>query len=293
MRPGKRFLGVAALALATGGDATAQELGARSLGRAGAGRADPDDVAAVSANIAAIATGERYDMFGHAALGPDTYLGVAAGAVDTRTSVIGFGGGYSRVSDEEPPIGAELPGWKDADTDLDDLTLRQGVHAALSVPVVKRQLTLAVMGRYDWATSEVSGESNGFNLGVGVAGRPWEWLVIAAGARDLFDTEYAHARTGDLAVRWMPTDGFAIEVDAIAPLDDTFAAGAMSFEGGLDGKVAKWLVLRGGGAWDAGDAAVAAGLGLLHEKAALDYGVRIPLATPEKSWHALDVRVLF
>lgn len=285
---------MAALCLTGARDAAAQELGARALGRAGAGRADPHDVAALSANLAAVATEKRYDVYAHSALGPDGYLGLGAGAVDSRTSVVSLGGGYTRISDTAPPVDDELPGWKPPDDTLEDLTVRQGVHLGLAVPVMDRRLGVAVTGRYDWSASAISGEATGFNLGVGVAARPWEWLSVAAGARDVFTTDYAgHARSADLAVRWMPDDALGLEVDVVAPLDAKFDAGHMSFQGGADALLTKWLVLRAGGAWDGGVTAAAGGLGLLHDKAALDYGFRVPFANPKRSVHALDVRVLF
>ena len=54
-----------------------------------------------------------------------------------------------------------------------------------------------------------------------------------------------------------------------------------------------WLALRAGWSMESGTHYASAGIGLINEKAVLDYGVKVQLDDPSRNWHGLDLRVNF
>lgn len=294
MQPGKALVVcIGSIALAPG-SAWAEGAGARALGRGGAFRADPGDAAAAPINLAAVATEPRYDVYGGVGFGPDSLFDLRAGAVDSRTSPVTLAAGYRRTTDDVVPTGDALPGWKLPDEELDNPTRHEGVHLGLAAPLLNRRLAIAAVTRYDWRESQELGKDSAFNVGVSVAGKPVPTLTVAVGARDLIDVGYPDtARTGDLAVRWDLGPYVGLAGDVVTPLDADWAFGRLGWHAGADASLIDWLTLRAGYARDGGENEVGAGLGIVSKKATLDYGARVALGDDLRSWHAIDVRVLF
>ena len=275
------------------GLAHAQDMGARALGRGGVGRADGADVSAEAVSLAAISLAERYEMVSGAELGPDGRFLFRGVAVDSRTSAVTLGAGYRRLADNVPPTGSALPGWKPSGAELEDPTTHEGVHLGLAVPFLERRMSFAAHTRFDWRDSAQLGKDNGFNLGFSAAGRPIPTLTLAAGARNLLATDYPDTRrTADFSIRYDPGIYLGIEADVVAPLD-RFTVDQFEWHAGADASMVEWLAIRSGWYADAGTHFVTGGVGLISEKASLDYGVRVRLDDPARNWHALDLRVVF
>lgn len=294
MWPGKRCLRIVAGLALSASPAFASDMGARATARGGVGLADGGDAAGEAQNLAAVALDPRYVLYAGAALGPDGYFLARGGAVDTKTSVVALGAGYTRLADNVPPTGADLPGWKDPDAELGNPTTWQRVHVGLAVPMLDRRLSIGASGRYDWRTSAITGDAEAFNFGVSVAGRPAEMLTLAVGGRNLLGGNYARVtREVDLAARFTPGPNFGLEADISAPADADFALDRFRWRAGLDVGVIDWLALRGGWSLEGTTHFASAGLGLVNEKVVLDYGVKVQLDDPARNWHGLDLRVNF
>lgn len=277
------------------GTVESDEMGARALGRGGVGRADGADASAEQFNLAAVSLTPSYSMFAGAELGPDGRFLARAGAVDSRTSPVALGAGYRWRVDNVPPTGSELPGWAPADGDaLDNPTGAHRVHLGVALPFLQKRLSLAVHTRFDWWTSELSGDSNAFNLGFSVAGRPVPSLTVAAAARNLLTTDDTRTtREVDLGVRFAPGPYLGLEMDVVAPIAPGLDVDTFGWHAGADISATTWLALRGGWSRFAGAHHAHAGLGLVSEKATLEYGIKVRLDAPERNWHALDLRVNF
>lgn len=274
-------------------------LGARSLGRGGTGLADGDDTAAVNVNVATMALADRYDLVAGGVRGPDdTWLGRIS-AADSRTSVVTMGATYTYRADNIPPTGDSLPGWLVKGDELDNPTSHQGVTVGLSYPFLSRKMAIGMTGRYDWRTSKADGNSNAFNFGASVAGRPAETLTLALGIRNVLDLQYADTRRlVDLGARWEPGPYLALEGSIQTewmgnPFEESLAQHV-----GLDVFAVEWLALRAGWQQEDGLHQVGGGIGLISARAALDYGISGEIGNgdsdePARLWHGLDLRVHF
>ncbi|MBM4390633.1 MAG: hypothetical protein FJ090_05885 [Deltaproteobacteria bacterium] len=270
-------------------------LGARSAGRGGTGLADVGDVGAVSVNVSALALAPRYDLVAGGVRGPDdTWLGRVA-AVDSRTSAVTLGANYSYKIDNVPPVGAALPGWVLAGDEVDNPTTHQALSVGLAYPFLGNRLGLGVTGRYDWRVAQNEGEDDGFNFGVGLAGRPSEAVTLAAGVQNVVDHRYADTRRLlDLGVRWQPGQYLALEVGVKTewmgdPFEESLAELA-----GIDLFATEWLALRGGWQHENGLHTVGGGIGLVSARADLDYALTGEVGSdPARLWHGLDLRVHF
>jgi len=291
---GKPRLSIVAGLLFCTAPAFASELGARATARGGVGFADAGDAAAEEWNIAASALDPRYVIFAGAGLGPDDYVNLRAGALDSRTSPVALGAGYARLVDDVAPTGADRPGWTTPGAALSNPTAWQRVHLGIGVPFLERRMSVAASARYDWRTSALAGADNAFDFGLSVAGRPVEQVTLALGARNLLDSDYPRiTREADLGVRWTPGPRFGVEADISSPIDANFSVDRFVWRGGLDAGLAEWLALRGGWSTEAGTNFASVGVGLIHTSVVLDYGVKIQLDDPSRNWHALDLRVNF
>jgi hypothetical protein len=272
----------------------AGDMGARALARGGVGLADAGDAAGEAENLAAASLDPRYVVYAGAGLGADNALLLRAGALDSRTSVVALGAGYTRLTDDITPDDAELPGWKVPDEALSNAALWQRAHVGIAVPFLDRRISVAALGRVDWRSGVLLDEDFAFNFGFSAAGRPIEQLTLALGARNLLDTGFTRVtREADFAVRYTPGPRFGVEADVMAPLDAAFGIDRFAWRLGVDGGPLEWLALRGGWCMEAGTHFASAGVGLIHEKAVLDYGVRVQLDDPARNWHGLDLRVNF
>jgi hypothetical protein len=291
---GKPCFMIAAVLLALPGAAAAQDLGARAMGRGYVGRADGADAAAEALNLAAVSLTERYEIFAGSELGADSRFLLRSGAVDSRTSAVTLGAGYRRLVDNVAPTGTSLPGWKAAGETLEDPTTHQGVHLGIAVPFLERRLSIAAHGRYDWRDSAQTGADTAFNFGFSVAGKPLSTLTLAAGVRDLLTNGYPDTRrTADFGVRFDPGPYLGVEADVVSPLQGKLTFDKVEWHAGLDVAALKWLALRGGWYVDDGAHFVTAGIGLVSDKASLDYGMRIRVDDPSRNFHGLDLRVVF
>lgn len=293
MHSGKALLAVIGTCALCLNPARAQDAGARALGRANAFRADGDDVAAGPDNVAALALDKRYEVYLGSGLGADSRFDLRGGAADSRTSGVALAAGYRRTTDKVPPTGDLLPGWKEPGVEVENPTRHEDVYVAAAMPFAERRASVGVVGRYAWRTSALEGQDQAFDVGVVAAFRPHDTVTLAAGGRNLIAPAYPDTtRAADLAVRWVPVERFALEVDAVAPFDDAFDVAATSVHAGADAGVTDWLTLRAGYALDDGSN-LGVGVGLASDKAALDYGLRVDLGEPTRRWHALDVRIAF
>ncbi len=306
MWPGKPPLAFALAlgALAVGSQAApafADDMGARSLGSGGVGLADGKNPAGEELNLSAAALDPSYVVYGGAEVGPDKRFLARSGAVDSRTSPVALGAGYRWMTDNVPPTGADLPGWKPAGGDLSNLTTTQRVHLGLAVPLLDRRLSIGAHTRFDWRTSALTGASNAFNFGFSVAGRPVPSLTVAAGARNLLVSDFPDVtRLADLGVRFDPGPYLGLEVDVSAPIEGPasgaearFGVDTFQWRAGADVSATKWLALRGGWSLVEDHHHAHVGLGLVSDKATLEYGVKVQLDQPARNWHALDLRISF
>lgn len=288
-------------ALAYAEPAYAEDMGARSLASGGVGLADGKNVAGEELNLSAAALDPSYVVYGGAEVGPDKRFLARSGAVDSRTSAVALGAGYRWMMDNVPPAGAELPGWKPADTELSNLSTTQRVHLGLAVPFLERRLAIGAHTRFDWKDSALTGTTNAFNFGFSVAGRPIPTLTVAAGARNLLTSAFTSVtREADLAVRFDPGPYLGLEADVSAPIEGPASAASEQFgvdtfrwRAGADVSATSWLALRGGWSLVEDHHYAHAGLGLVSDKATLDYGVKVQLDMPSRNWHALDLRINF
>ncbi len=270
-------------------------LGARSAGRGGTGIADGTDAGAVSVNLATLSMAPRYDIVAGGVRGPDdTWLGRVA-AADSRTSAVTLGAAYTYRADDVPPVGASLPGWVLAGDEIDNPTTHQSLTVGLAYPFLGKKLGLGVTGRYDWRSAQNEGSADAFNVGVSAAAAPAESVILAAGVQNLVDSGYADTRRlVDLGVRWMPGKYLALEVGAKTEwMGEPFEA-SLGEQAGVDVYATEWLVLRGGWQHEGGEHTVGGGIGLLSDRAALDYALTGELGSdPLRLWHGLDLRIHF
>lgn len=273
--------------------ATAGEAGGRAAGRGGAGIADGANGTGGATNIAAATLEDQYLAFTSGLAGVDHTWGVRAGALDTRTAAFGLSAGYYRRWDDVTRSGADLPGWKVPGDDLANPAVHQGGWIAAAYPFLDRRLALGVDTRLDFYESDILGKDSAFNFGAQVAGRPTEWLTLALSGRNLLDTHYRDTqRTLALGARLHPGSYFGAELDVSAPLTSAFSASTLGWHTGLDVGLAEVVALRAGFEADGGNY-VTAGLGLVSQQADLDYGARMQLSEPSRTWHELELRVKF
>lgn len=274
--------------------ASAQDAGARSMGRGGVGRADATDVANEELGLAAIALDPRYEIYAGAELGPDGRFLARGGAVDSRTSVVTLGAGYRRLADDVLPPVSGLPGWRPAGEAFANPATWQRFHLGVAVPLLDRRLSFAANAHYDWRTSALNGDEKAFNFGFSVAGRPIPQLTLAGGAQNLLSNDFARVRRdASVAIRWDPGPFLGLEGDVVAPIDADFGLDRFAWRVGVDGGVTSWLILRGGWSMESETHHASAGFGLVSEHGILEYGIKVRLDHPADNWHALDLRVVF
>lgn len=291
---GKPLRGLLCALLVSVGDARAEDLGAKSLGRAGVGVADGLDTAAAADHAAAVSLEEVYDVTAGAGLGADRAVLVRGAAVDSRSSVVTLALGYTRLTDDAEPAVADLPGWRPEGVTLEDPTEHQSVRAGLAYPFAGRRLSVALHPRFDWRSSALTGDTSAFNFGASVAGRPLPTLTVAAAAWNLLENDYRDTeRTLALGARWQPGTFLGVEGDVLAPLTDDWAWTRTDWRAGLDVGVVEWLVLRAGYASDDAIDHLGVGLGFQSPEASVDYGARVRLDQPSRNWHEIQLTVHF
>lgn len=299
MSHGKRrleaFLGILCVFTGTAAaPAQAEETGARAQGQGATGVADSTDVGVFPANFAAAALVEQYQVVTGGIAGPDHTWGLRAGAMDSRTSKITLGATFRRTWDNTPPTGVDLPGWWPVGQDWDNPAVHQGVQVAGALPFLERRLSAGAVLRYDWRSSEIAGASSAFNMGVGVAGVPVKTFTLAATATNLLENNYADTeRTLSLGAAWAPGTYLQLQLGADAPLDKDFAWSRMAWKAGGSIGVAEAFHLNLGYFDEAAAGQATAGLTISSPQADLDYGVRLAVADPKRTFHALDLRLKF
>lgn len=299
MSPGKRRLdtrlGILCVVAGTiAAPAHADEPGARALGQGSTGVADSTDAGAFPTNFAAAALVEQYQVISGGLAGPDHTWGLRAGAMDSRTSKITMGATYRRTWDNAPPTGVDLPGWWPVGEEWDNPAVHQSVQVAGAMPFLERRLSAGAVLRYDWRSSAIAGGSSAFNMGVGVAGVPVQTFTLAATATNLLENHYADTeRTLALGAAWAPGTYLQVQLGADAPLDKDFAWSRMAWKAGGSIGVAEAFHLNLGYFDDDARGQATAGLTISSPQADLDYGMRIEIADPTRSFHALDIRLKF
>ena len=271
-------------------------LGARSLGRGGTGLADGEDAGAAGVNVATVSLADRYDLVAGGVRGPDdTWIGRIA-AVDSRTSVVTLGATYTYKADDVPPTGDALPGWIVAGDEIDNPATHQGLSIGIAYPFLERKFSVGFTGRYDWLASENEGNASAFNFGASIAGKPADSLTLALSVQNVLDLDYVDTRRlVDIGARWQPGPYLALEGSLRTewmgnPFEESLAEHV-----GIDLFAVKWLALRGGWQHENGQHQVGGGIGLISDKAAIDYGISGELGTadPVRLWHGVDIRIHF
>jgi hypothetical protein len=274
--------------------AYAQELGARSLGAGETGRANSSDPGSLMRNVAAGSLDPRYDVLAGAGFGPDKTFHLHSMALDSRTSRVTMGLRWYRTTDTLALQGDDLPGWKDPADALLDPAEHQGVGLVFAYPLLDRRLSFSISGGYDWKIGERSGNSAGFNFGAGAAGKPLPSLTLAAGFHNMLLNEFDRTpRELDGGIRWAPGDFLGVEVNGAVPVEKSLLWQEARLGAGVEVGIVKLVGLRGGYLLDSGEHNVTAGVSLLSEYAAIDYGLQFALGDELHLWHAIDLRVFF
>ncbi len=271
-----------------------EDPGARSLGRGGASRADPDAVAEVADSVTAASLQSTYAMYAGVSVMPDARFGWRVGALDARTSPIALGVRYQRYGDEPTLQGSERPGWKLTGEELTDPTVHQAIALAAAVPMAGRRFSLGVSGRHHWREGERSGRDRATNLGVSATGMPAQMLVLSLGARNLVLQDYPETqRHLDAGARFLGGETFAVEIDGAVPWVDGVDFGGARWMGGVDVQPISWLKLRAGTSQQEQAWWVHAGLTIGNEKGGLEYGLRVDTRQASDNWHAIDLSLRF
>lgn len=283
---------IAGAALVT--SARAEDLGARALGRGEVGRADAATSAGGGATIAANALVDQYLAFSGGKAGIDKTWGLRAGALDSRTSAVTLSVGYYRLWDTLPRTGADLPGWKVPDDDLLNPAVHQGGWLGLAYPMFDRKLAIGADARLDFYESEQLPKDWAFNFGVSAAARPVESLSFSLATRNLLETDFRDTeRSLEIGARFEPGKYLGVELDTVAPLTKGVTWSNVGWHVGADVGIAEVVSLRGGFLADDAEQYGCGGIGLLSERAILDYGAKIQVSDPSRTWHELDLTVKF
>lgn len=274
--------------------AQAEEGGARALSVGQTGYANPGDVATLPLGLAATSLQSRYEVYSGVGFGADHRFLLRVGAVDSRTSALTLGAMYSRLTDNVPPTGAALPGWKPAGVTLEDPTEHDAVHLALAYPMLDRRLSVGWGGRYDWRISDLSGTDSAFNFGFSAAGQPVQSVTLAGGIYNLLENGYSDTeRSFALGVRWDPGPYLGVEGAATAPLTEEGGWDAVEWHIGASVGIAEAWHLNGGFFNDGALSYATGGLAIVTPKADLDYGMKIAIQEPARNIHEIDVRIRF
>lgn len=270
------------------------DLGARATGTGMTGVANPDDIGAVRLSLATASLVERYEIYTGAELGPDSHVVLRGGAMDSRTSAVAVALGYRRLTDNEPLTGLERPGWKTASDAFENPTEHQGFFGGLAYPFLPGRASAAVDVRYDTWDSDRLGTDAAFNFGFSAAFRPIETVTVAGAVANLLENDFRDTtRELRAGVRWDPGDFFGVEADVLSPLTNDMSWQTVNWRLGANVGVATFLSLHAGYANDHTRSWATGGLGLVSERADLDYGMRVRVDAPRNNVHTLDLRVRF
>lgn len=290
--PAAHATGVAVAGAAA--DQDLADIGARATGSGMTGVANPNDIGAVRLSLATAALTERYEVYTGAELGPDAHVALRGGAMDSRTSAIAIALGYHRLTDNETLSGLERPGWKTADDAFENPTEHQGFFGGVAYPFLPGRAAAAVDARYDAYDSDRLGTDKAFNFGFSAAFRPADTVTLAAAVANLLENDFRDT-TRELRVgaRWDPGAFFGVEANALSPLTNRMSWQTVDWRLGANVGVASFLSLHAGYANDHTRSWATGGLGLVSERADLDYGMRVRLDAPRNNVHTLDLRVRF
>lgn len=294
MHSGKRYILATGLVGLFSQPVAAQDLGARALAMGGTGRADASDAGVVPDNIATFSLAPQYNFLTGVGFGPEDYFLTRGSVMDSRTSQVSLGASWFRSTETPILSGEDLPGWKTPVDKLRNPTVRQGILLGVAYPFLERRISIGVMGRYDWQTSQRDEKVSAYNLGFNLAGRPIPSLTLATAVHNVLQNDYESTpRTLDMAARWDAGPYFGIEMDGVFPLSATETDAPIPFKlgGGVSASLVEVAAIRAGWSTEEGSYSLTGGVGLLSEHASLDYGLRYNLGL-QQFWHGLDLRVM-
>lgn len=275
-------------------DEDLEDIGARATGSGMTGVANPNDIGAIRLSLATASLTERYELYTGAELGPNGHFSLRSGAMDSRTSTVALALGYRRLTDAESLGGSERPGWKTEGQSFENPTEHQGLFGGIAYPFLPGKGALAFDARYDWYDSDLVGKDGAFNFGVSAAFKVASVLTLAAAMGNLLETDFRDTqRELRVGARWDAGTYFSVEGNALAPVSDSWSWQNVDWRLGSNVGFAKFLSLHAGYANNHTRSWVTGGLGLISEKADLDYGMRVRIDQPRNNVHTLDLRLRF
>lgn len=264
--------------------------GAEALSMGGAAVAAPSDNSGITLNPGTIGLEERYDMHGTFRFGPDSGLHWGANAVDARTAPgLALGLAYSGDRFAPPLSDHDLPGWTVPGVEPANRKRTNDFTVALAAPLFDRKLSVGINGSLSMYNHDRIGKGAVWNLGVGAAARPVDWLVIGVSARNLLPLEGLGDQplAANGGVRFTDDSIGAFEVDVgWTDVDSdpwTLAVGAEKTLG-------QYSALRAGfrrdGPLDRRDLTFGIGFGT-KGGARFSYGIAVPIGKGQTTWGGL------
>lgn len=200
---------------------------APELAEGGATRANPLGLGAVYTAPATMALIPRYTVGGGVRLGPSGDHLMQVEAMDSQTGAFALGLAWLRRKRIVEAPTSELPGWmpsgsRDTTSTVRDLVV--GGSAAFAP--TSRHVSAGFGVFYHGYRSTYADAVGSFNLAASLAARLEGGWIFSLTAQDLLQSQVPGVRAlGGIGMRWQPTDGAGIGIDASLPLDGGGGAG--------------------------------------------------------------------
>lgn len=271
-------------------DAAEDVLGAEALAMGGAAVASPQDNAGITLNPGVIALDRRYDFHGFFRYGSGAGLHWGGNVVDARTTPwLALGLSYSGDRWKGPLFPGETPGWTVPGMAPSNQKRTDDFALALAVPLLDRKLSIGLNGALSLYNHDRLGKGAWFNAGVGVAARPFDWLILGASARNVLPFDGLGDRplqaTGGL--RLQDTSIGAVEVNV--GWTDIEGREPWTLAVGAEKTLGSMAHLRAGfrqdGPLDRRD--VTFGIGLGGGGGSLSWGIAVPIGPDQPTWAGL------
>ncbi len=263
-----------------------------AMGRTGI--AAKNDNAAISLNPGLLALTERYDFQGMFGYGPTGGMTWGASAMDARTSDSLAGGLFYSGDQYEPPLTEDdLPAWALPGEEIENLKRYHDVGLGLSTPLADRKIGIGVSALVGYFDHDRVGDGWRFDMTAGAGFAPTDALTLGVTARGFvpWDVEDVPFSTG-LGAR-LEHEKLAVAADA------SFFPGVeegvpVTFSAGLEQGAGSGR-FRGGWRFDAPTQvhALSAGLGLVGDGAAIEYGAWVPVTgglSIDSTVHMVSIR---
>ncbi len=279
---------------------------ADTLGAGGVVAGDPDAIGSLLSAPALQALAPRYDVVLGARLAGTDDLLLQGLARDSRTGPVSLSLAYLRHTASPPPDGADLPGWRLPDEDLENPIQQSAVLVGAAAPLLEGRLALGVStARYADDSAYTDPETT-WEAGLGVSGRPVGPLTLSLGAHHLLDL----FRDGDTDHPLTTTAGIGLRSElgglfgqAELSLHDPATSLPFGWRAGGELILAQGtLPLRLGLRHDPDPDTtyLCAGIGISAPVATIDYALLRDIGpnggasdqTGALTWHSLSIRVL-